>query len=326
MIFKFEPIYKERIWGGTKIREYLNRNVPSCNHIGEAWEVVDRDKDNSIVANTIFKGKTLSELMKLEGKSVMGPNWQMGTAFPLLVKWLDCSERLSLQVHPPAAVANKLSGEPKTENWYVAEASQNAGLFAGVKNGASIESFRRALCNNEVESLCHRFSSKKGDSILVESGRVHAIDSGNLILEIQQNSDTTYRVYDWERLGLDGQPRTLHVEESMQCIDFNDHEPKPINTITEKGMETIAESKFFRIRKFNIKQNDSIDLKKCNSDTLMIHALEGRLRANDESLEKGEQALVPFSSNCSISSDEDASFLVTDRFSGIVQKNSSLSG
>ena len=320
MIFKFEPIYKERIWGGTKIREYLNRDVPACNHIGESWEIVDRDKDNSIVANTIFKGKTLSEVLKSEGQSVMGPKWQTGKAFPLLVKWLDCSKRLSLQVHPPPEVAEKLSGEPKTENWYVAEASQDAGLFAGLKNGSSIESFRRALCHNEAESLCHRFSSKKGDSILVESGRVHAIDSGNLILEIQQNSDTTYRVYDWERLGLDGQPRTLHIEESMQCIDFNDHEPKPISTITEKGMEIIAESKFFRIRKFNLKQNDSIDIKDHNSDTLMIHILEGRLHANDESLEKGEQALIPFSSSCSISCDADSSFLATDRFSDIVTK------
>ena len=318
MIFKFEPIYKERIWGGTKIREYFNRDIPLGNHIGESWEVVDRDKDKSVVANTIHQGKTLSELLESEGKSVMGPKWETGVAFPLLVKWLDCSERLSLQVHPPSKIAEKLSGEPKTENWYVAEASQDACLFAGLKRGTSRESFRRALCNNEAESLCHRFASKKGDSILVESGRVHAIDSGNLILEIQQNSDTTYRVYDWERLGLDERPRTLHVEESMRCIDFKDYEPKPISTITEKGIETIAESKFFRIRKFNLKQNDTIDLKDRNSDALMIHALEGRLHANDEPLEKGEQALSPFSSNCSICCPVDTSFLVTDRFSGYI--------
>ena len=302
------------------MRECLNRDVPDCNHIGESWEIVDRHNDNSIIANTIFQGKTLSALLQSEGQSVMGPHWQTGKAFPLLVKWLDCSQRLSLQVHPPPGVAKKLFGEPKTENWYVAEASQNAGLFAGLKNGSSIDSFRKALFNNETESLCHRFASHKGDSILVESGRVHAIDAGNLILEIQQNSDTTYRVYDWERLGLDGQPRTLHIEESMQCIDFNDHEPKPISTITEKGIQTIAESEFFRIRKFNLNQNDSINLKKSNSDTLMIHTLEGSLYANDETLEKGVQALIPFSSNCSISCDADASFLVTDRFCDIEPK------
>jgi mannose-6-phosphate isomerase len=316
MIFKFEPIYKERIWGGTKIREYLNRDVPHGNHVGEAWEVVDRPNDNSIVANTVHKGKTLSALLKSEGKSVMGPTWETAKPFPLLVKWLDCSKRLSLQVHPPREVAEELYGESKTENWYVAEASEGAGLFAGLKRGTSAESFQQALCRKEAESLCHRISSQKGDSLLVESGRVHAIDSGNLILEIQQNSDTTYRVYDWERLGLDGRPRTLHVEESMRCIDFKDYEPKPISTITKKGTETIAESNFFRIRKFNLKQNDSIDLKDRNSDALMIHALEGSLHADGETLAKGEQALSPFSSNCSISSLTDTSFLVTDRFSG----------
>ena len=318
MIFKFEPIYKERIWGGAKIKNFLQREIPLGNHVGESWEIVDREKDNSVIANSNFKGKTLAEMLESQGKNIMGPQWETGSRFPLLVKWLDCSERLSLQVHPPSDIAETLSGEPKTENWYVAEASEDAGLFAGLKRGTSADSFRQALCQKEAESLCHRIPSRKGDSLLVESGRVHAIDSGNLILEIQQNSDTTYRVYDWERLGLDGRPRTLHVEESMQCIDFKDYEPTPISTITKKGIETIAESKFFRIRKFNLNQNDSFDLKGRNSDTLMIHALEGSLRANGEAIEKGRQALSPYSSNCTVNCSENTSFLVTDRFSGIV--------
>ena len=318
MIFKFEPIYKERIWGGSKIKDFLQREIPLGNHVGESWEIVDREKDNSVIANSNFKGKTLAEMLESQGKNIMGPQWETGSRFPLLVKWLDCSERLSLQVHPPPAIAETFSGEPKTENWYVAEASADAGLFAGLKRGTSADSFRQALSQKEAESLCHRISSQKGDSLLVESGRVHAIDSGNLILEIQQNSDTTYRVYDWERLGLDGRPRTLHVEESMQCIDFKDYEPTPISTITKKGIETIAESKFFRIRKFNLNQNDSFDLKGRNSDTLMIHALEGSLQANDEVIEKGGQALSPYSSNCTVTCSENTSFLVTDRFSDIV--------
>ena len=318
MIFKFEPIYKERIWGGSKIKNFLQREIPLGNHVGESWEIVDREKDNSVIANSNFKGKTLAEMLESQGKNVMGPKWKIGSRFPLLVKWLDCSERLSLQVHPPSGIAETLSGEPKTENWYVAEASEDAGLFAGLKRGTSADSFRQALSQKEAESLCHRISSRKGDSLLVESGRVHAIDSGNLILEIQQNSDTTYRVYDWERLGLEGRPRTLHVEESMQCIDFKDYEPTPISTITKKGIETIAESKFFRIRKFNLNQNDSFDLKGRNSDTLMIHALEGSLQANGEAIEKGGQALSPYSSNCTVTCSENTSFLVTDRFSDIV--------
>ena len=135
MIFKFEPIYKERIWGGTKIRDLFGRETPEGSRIGESWEIVDRKDDNSVLANTSFRGRTLSELLEFEGKSVMGPNWEQGRPFPLLVKWLDCSQRLSLQVHPPDKIAKKLSAEPKTENWYVAEASPGAGLFIGPQKG-----------------------------------------------------------------------------------------------------------------------------------------------------------------------------------------------
>ena len=315
MIFKFEPIYKERIWGGTMIRDLFDRDSPKESPIGESWEIVDREDDNSVIANTSLQGQTLSMLLEAEGKSVMGPNWKKGSPFPLLVKWLDCSQRLSLQVHPPDKIAQKLSGEPKTENWYVTEATPDAGIFIGLKKGTSSNDFIQATKNKEVEKLCHRVQSEKGDSVLVESGRVHAIDAGNLILEIQQNSDTTYRVYDWERLGLDGQPRTLHIEESMQCIDFNDYEPKPMTTTIKKGMEIIADSKYFRIKKFNLTKNNSVSLKDCNSDPLIIHVLEGNLWADDVKIQKGEHALCPFSSSCSIFPSEDSSILITDRFS-----------
>ena len=313
MIFKFEPIYKERIWGGTKIRDLFGRETPEGSRIGESWEIVDRKDDNSVLANTSFRGRTLSELLEFEGKSVMGPNWEQGRPFPLLVKWLDCSQRLSLQVHPPDKIAKKLSAEPKTENWYVAEASPGAGLFIGLKKGTSRTEFMQAVEADTVEALCHRVESQKGDSILVESGRLHAIDAGNLILEIQQNSDTTYRVYDWGRLGLDGQPRSLHIEESMQCIDFNDFEPKPMTT-THKGMEIISESNHFRIKKVNLAKNKPVKLKDSNSDPIMIHVLTGNVKIHEVKMQKGEHALCPFSSNCLISPLENSSVLVTDRF------------
>ena len=314
-IFKFEPIYKERIWGGTKIRDSFHRSGINGENIGESWDVVDREEDNSILANTSFRGKTLSDLLRSEGKTVMGPHWNEGYRFPLLVKWLDCAERLSLQVHPPKKVAGRLNGEPKTENWYVAEASEEAGLFIGLKKGTEPEAFLQAIQDGKAETFCHRTESQKGDSVLVESGRLHAIDGGNLILEIQQNSDTTYRVFDWKRLGLDGRPRSLHVEESMKCIDFDDCEPELISTNTQKGIEVIAESDHFRIKKVNIHSNDSIVFKEINSDPLLIHLLEGRLQVNHEFLSKGEHALCPFSSSCLVTSNEDCSFLVTDRFS-----------
>ena len=130
-------------------------------------------------------------------------------------------------MHPPASVASELGGEPKTENWYVAATAPDASLIVGLKDRVSKEYFEEALHEERLEECVHKFDVQPGDPILVESGRLHAIDAGNLILEIQQNSDTTYRVYDWGRVGLDGQPRQLHVEESMRCIDFNDFEPTP---------------------------------------------------------------------------------------------------
>ena len=132
MVFKFEPIYKERIWGGSKIKNFLQREIPLGNHVGESWEIVDREKDNSVIANSKFKGKTLAEMLESQGKNVMGPKWETGSRFPLLVKWLDCSERLSLQVHPPYGIAETFSGEPKTENWYVAEARM-PGFLPGLR-------------------------------------------------------------------------------------------------------------------------------------------------------------------------------------------------
>tara|TARA_B100001057_G_scaffold152854_1_gene152950 strand:+ start:4790 stop:5740 length:951 start_codon:yes stop_codon:yes gene_type:complete len=314
MIFKFEPIYKQRIWGGTMLRDVLGRETPKDSRIGESWEVVDRKEDNSVIANTNHKGTTLSMLLATQGKSVMGPNWLQGKPFPLLVKWLDCSQRLSLQVHPPEGVAEKLSGEPKTENWYVAEASSQAGLFIGLKAGTSPSEFINATETKTVERLCHRVQSSKGDSILVESGRLHAIDAGNLILEIQQNSDTTYRVYDWERKGLDGRPRTLHIEESMQCIDFKDYEPSPMITSIKNGMEVIADSKYFRIQKFNLSKNSPEMVKEPNTGPIMIHALEGDMMLNEVKICKGEHALCSFSTGCLISPSEDSSVLITDRF------------
>ena len=132
MIFKFEPIYKERVWEAPRSVIFSEERPPRA-LIGESWEIVDRKDDNSVLTNTSHRGLTLAALLKSDGKSVMGPNWEPGRPFPLLVKWLDCSKRLSLQVHPPGKIAKKLSGEPKTENWYVAEASSDAGLFIGLK-------------------------------------------------------------------------------------------------------------------------------------------------------------------------------------------------
>ena len=318
MIFKFEPIYHERVWGGQMLNTKLQREIPHSAKIGESWDIVDRDDINSTMSKPFANVSSLRNLIQQEPKKIMGPQWMPDQKFPILVKWLDCSERLSLQVHPPELVAKKFSGEPKTENWYIGYASNDAGLFVGLKKHTTKEKFRSAVNNGTAEKYCHRIKSNRGDSILIESGRIHAIDAGNLILEIQQNSDTTYRVFDWDRNGLDGVPRKLHIEKSMECIDFNDFEPSILKTSGRSKMQNLAGSKEFRIRKFNLDNGQSIVLKDENMDCSIVHLISGEIKVGEEKLRLGEHGLSPFNQKCIIQALENSTFLVTDRFNKLL--------
>jgi mannose-6-phosphate isomerase len=314
MIFKFEPIYQERVWGGQLLKTKLKRNIPSDVRIGESWDLVDRDDINSRLLHSFKNSQSLRSLIHDNPTLMMGPHWSPDQKFPILVKWLDCSERLSLQVHPPKQIAQKLSGEPKTENWYVAHAADNAGLFAGFRKGTTKENFKEAIANGTAENCCHRINSEEGVSILIESGRIHAIDSGNLILEIQQNSDTTYRVFDWDRNGLNGIPRELHIENSMQSIDFNDFEPSVLKTAINLNPQILANCNEFRIRKFNLLNGQEFQLKEKNVDCSIIHLISGKINIGKESIEIGEHGLSPFSEGCIIKATHESEILITDRF------------
>ena len=314
MILTFKPIYFPRVWGGSQLCSILQRKIISENPIGESWEIVDREDYQSIVTSSKFAGLTLQSLIKNRTHYIMGPTWNSNHRFPILVKWLDCSQKLSLQVHPPATVAKSLNGEPKTENWYIAHASDNSCLYIGLKKGVTKSSFQQALVKNDLDSMCHKVSSHSGESILVESGRIHAIGAGNLILEIQQNSDTTYRVYDWGRKGLDGKERQLHIEESLKSIDFNDFEPSLLNT-SGKEEQTIAECAHFRIRKFCFSGSFDLKLKNTDENCAIIHSMEKPLNVSGFSLDTFSQALSPFGEKCIVKSDSGAEFLVTDHFS-----------
>jgi len=162
--------------------------------------------------------------------------------FPVLIKVLDCRAALSIQVHPPAHVAAALGGEPKTEVWFIAAADQGAVIYAGVRAGVTRDDFERALVDGTVAECVHALHPRRGDSLFVPSGRVHALGAGLVVFEIQQNSDTTYRVFDWNRSGLDGKPRPLHVRESMASIDFTDVEPS-----LASGEGVLASADDFRV-------------------------------------------------------------------------------
>jgi mannose-6-phosphate isomerase len=221
----FQPILKERIWGGRNLATLYAKPLPPARRIGESWEISDRPGDESVIARGPLQGKTLHWLMEQCPGDLLGPRRNMPSRFPLLIKIIDALDTLSLQVHPPPERAAQLGGEPKTEMWYVAQAGPGAEFFAGLKTGVSRAEFEAKLAGQTVAECFHRIPVKHGDAMFLPSGRVHALGAGTVIFEIQQNSDTTYRVFDWNRLDEQGKGRALHVEESLASIDFADVEP-----------------------------------------------------------------------------------------------------
>lgn len=322
-ILCFHPLYQERVWGGCALETTLGRVLPRGNPIGESWELVDRPEAQSIVAGGALDGQSLRRVLERHGAEVMGPGWPAERPFPLLVKWLDCRERLSLQVHPPAAVAGELGGEPKTENWYIADTTPGAELIVGLRRGVSRGQFEEALRTDTLEQCVHHFKVAAGDSILVRSGQIHAIDAGNLILEIQQNSDTTYRVYDWGRVGLDGKPRQLHVGQSLRSIDWADFEPSPLRGAPTSGI--IASCAEFRIRRAVLGAGERLHLR-AGEQPRLISVVSGRVRATAEGtgtrspfglkLNRGDNALVPYAGAHTLAAETTTILLITENFTG----------
>jgi len=229
--FVFEPIFKDRIWGGRELERLYAKKIPAKQPTGESWEISDRPGDASVITNGPLAGKDLRWLMANHAAKILGSAKPAAAGrFPLLCKILDAREKLSLQVHPPAAKAAELKGEPKTEMWYVADAAPDASLYVGLQRGVTRADFERKIADGTVADCFHRIPVRAGDTMFLPSGRVHAIGDGLVIFEIQQNSDTTYRVFDWNRVGLDGKPRELHVAQSLASIDFQDFEPKLVGT------------------------------------------------------------------------------------------------
>ncbi|MFT4902160.1 MAG: mannose-6-phosphate isomerase [Lentimonas sp.] len=307
----FTPIYQERVWGGTNLEDQLGRTLPAGKVIGESWDIVDRPEAQS----TTRTGQSLRELIQANPAGIMGAGWPASRPFPILVKWLDCQQKLSLQVHPPAEIAPALKGEPKTEIWYIADAAPHATLIAGLKPGVTREDFEAGLKQGALEALVHTLSVKAGESILIPSGRIHAIGGGNLILEIQQNSDTTYRVYDWGRVGLDGQPRQLHIEESLQSTDFNDFEPDTLKPDTTSE-QLLAHSDVFDLRKLNLKAGESLNFDAGTPRILSV--VTGELSENDGSkLTRGDNALLPASETFHYTATADSEVLITENFAAL---------
>jgi len=239
--YQFTPLYMERIWGGQKLKELFGREIPADRPIGESWELVDRSEAQSVCSED---GKSLHDLWTSpEKEAIFGKLSPKNERFPILIKILDAREKLSLQVHPPARLAPKFNGEPKTEMWYFLHTEPGADIFVGLKKGVTKESFTKAIEEKKVASCFHVLPTEPRETMFLPSGRVHAIGCGNVILEIQQNSDTTFRVYDWDRVDSSGKSRALHIAESLECIDFKDYEPQ----FTQPHGEKIISSPLFNV-------------------------------------------------------------------------------
>jgi mannose-6-phosphate isomerase len=289
-VLVFAPIAMERVWGGRLLETHFHRPLPDADApYGESWEVVDRAEAQSVVVSGPYAGMTLHELWSEKREEIFGVGLPLSERFPLLVKILDARADLSIQVHPPAALAAQLKGDPKTEMWYIAAAQESARLVVGLRKDTTHESFAAAIENGSVADLVHEIPVSKGDSIFIPSGRLHAIGAGLLIFEIQQNSDTTYRVFDWNRVGLDGKARELHIAESLASIDFSDVEPE----LDAAQGAVIASCEHFVVERFTLAAGDSLGLVTPDRFSL-LHVVEGAVLDSDGvSWPAGTSLLLP---------------------------------
>lgn len=283
----FLPVYQERVWGGRALERRLGRSLPSNRNIGESWELVDRPEAQSLVLDGPLMGVTLADLWTHRRQDVFGPEAR-GDRFPLLFKILDAREDLSLQVHPPARVAADLGGQPKTEMWHIADAAPGARIYAGLREGVTPEVFRAALQSGSAASLVHSLEPATGDSLFIPSGRLHAIGAGLLIYEIQENSDTTYRVFDWNRTGTDGKPRKLHLDEALRSIDFHDVTP----SFTPPEGDVLAQCSSFLVRKWTLQPHQTRAVHDA-ARFAVIQVVQGSVQCGGRKLREGTCFLIP---------------------------------
>ncbi|MGE5208926.1 MAG: type I phosphomannose isomerase catalytic subunit [Alphaproteobacteria bacterium] len=289
----FEPIFMERIWGGRRLESEFHKKLPPNIRIGESWEIVDRPGPQSIVTNGVLRGLTLHELWTDYREEVFGRTPKTESPlrtfprFPLLIKILDARENLSLQVHPTGEVASTLGGEPKSEFWYVAAADPGAKLSIGFRAPLTRDDFEKMLRDGTLIDHVHTVDVHQGDAVLLPAGRLHAVGAGNLLIEIQQNSDTTYRVFDWNRTDpITGKRRELHLGEAIQCIAFEDVQP---NLIKPDG-ELLVSHSLFEIRRWNL---DEPREAATHGQFAIVCCLTGKFVCADVELEPGQIFLLP---------------------------------
>lgn len=296
---QFEPILKERIWGGTKLKSYLNKPITS-EITGESWEISTVENDVSIVANGYFKGKSLNELIAEFPAEILGSKVYsaFGKQFPLLFKYLDAREDLSIQLHPNDELAKKRHNSfGKTEMWYVMQADAAAGLIVGFKEKSSPSAYIQHLNNKTLLDILDTKKVQKGDVFFLNTGTIHAIGAGNVIAEIQQTSDITYRIYDFDRVDANGNKRELHNDLALEAINYDTVEAQRTYSKTENVSNEMVHCQYFTTNFIPLngtmtihKNQDSFTVYMCVDDNFEL-SFEGKTY----SYQKGDTVLIPAS-------------------------------
>jgi mannose-6-phosphate isomerase len=293
----FEPIFKERIWGGTKLKKVLNKSFES-NQIGESWELSTVENDISVVANGAFKGLNLNQLIEKYPTELLGAASinNFGHNFPLLFKFLDAKEDLSIQVHPNDALAKERHKSfGKTEMWYVMQADDNARLVVGFKDKTNKKEYQDHLENKTLVTILNETPVKEGDAFFLETGTVHAIGAGVLIAEIQQTSDITYRLHDWDRVDAKGVSRELHTDLALDAINFETTNTKLNYEATKNRSVTLVECPFFKTNILQI--SEKYNWKKTKESFTVFMCTEGGFTINmlhfQAEFKKGDTLLIP---------------------------------
>jgi len=295
--FTFEPIFKERIWGGTKLRDYLNKPI-SSEITGESWELSMVPNDVSVINKGILKGKNLNELIDQFPEEILGKEVysRFGKQFPLLFKYLDAREDLSIQLHPNDELAKaRHNSFGKTEMWYVMHADKGARLIIGFKEDTNQTDYLSHLNNKSLLTILNEIPVKKGDVFLLETGTVHAIGGGILLAEIQQTSDITYRVYDWDRVDANGNGRELHTELALDAITYQTTSAKKEYTAIENKSISVVDCPYFKTN--IIELNGEIPIHKSKDAFTVLMCTDGNfeLCLNDEKYvyKAGDTVLIP---------------------------------
>jgi mannose-6-phosphate isomerase len=296
----FEPILRRLVWGGRRLGTLLGKPIGDGDDYAESWEIADYHDSVSVVRDGPLAGTTLRDLVRSRPRELFGRAHADLSQFPLLIKLIDARETLSVQVHPDDALGRSLADDNgKTEAWVVLDAEPGSLIYAGLKPGVDREQFEAAVRSGDVEPLLHRFEPRPGDCVLIEAGTAHAIGAGVLLVEVQQTSDATFRIFDWNRKGGDGKPRELHIDKAMRAIDFGRGPVDPIvprPLVLEDGnvREALAQCPYFQLERWTLKEPQEVGR---DDRFTAVMVLSGEVRVglgeDEPSLGRGRTLLLP---------------------------------